>query len=188
MGHAMPVSHQSSLSISNKYEEKVKASGMSADTLSKVVLDTSALFSMQDLPPDTEAYVTPGVLRELEKYGDRRAEMWGELLRVSEPSPMSLKKVKDAASRTGDSTRISPTDAEVLALALDLQAIVLTDDYSLQNLAAYLSVPYRTVGLKGIKEVRKWRWRCVGCGKVYDKEMPDCPICGSKLKSTLSKK
>lgn len=161
---------------------------MSAAEPSKVVLDTSALFAMQDLPPDLEAYATPGVLRELEKYGDRRAGLWGEMLKVSEPSPASLRKVKEAGSRSGDSTRLSPTDAEVLALAMDLGATVLTDDYSLQNLAAYLGVPYRPVGLKGIREVRKWRWRCVGCGKVFDKEMPECPVCGSRLKSTLSKK
>jgi UPF0271 protein len=161
---------------------------MKLDPPAKTVLDTSALFAMQDLPPDTEAYVTPGVLRELEKFGDKRADLWGELLKVSEPLPATLRKVMDAASRTGDSTRISPTDAEVLALALDLQATVLTDDYSLQNVAAYLGIPYRAVGLRGIKEIRKWRWRCTGCGKVFDKEHPDCPICGSKLKSTLSKK
>lgn len=152
------------------------------------VLDTSALFSMQDLPPGEEAFTTPGVLRELEKYGDRRAELWGDLLKVSEPTSASLKKVREGASRTGDSTRLSPTDAEVLALAMDLGAVILTDDYSLQNLATYLGIPYRPIGLKGIRDVRRWRWRCVGCGKVFDKEMPDCPVCGSKLRSTMSKK
>jgi endoribonuclease Nob1 len=161
---------------------------MSEPSPERLVLDTSAFFAMQDLPPGTETFVTQGVLKELEKYGDRRTGLWGDMLKVSEPTATSMRRVKEAASRSGDSTRLSPTDVEVLALALDLGATVLTDDYSLQNLAAYLGVPYRPVGLKGIKEVRKWRWRCTGCGKVFDKEHPDCPICGSKLKSTLSKK
>ena len=152
------------------------------------VLDTSALFSMQDLPPDVRCFTTPGVLKELEKFGDRRSELWGEMLTVSEPTSTSLRKVREASSRTGDSTRLSPTDIEVLALALELKAQVLSDDYSLQNLATYLGIPFKPVGLKGIKDLRRWRWRCIGCGKVFDKEMPDCPICGSKLKSTLSKK
>jgi endoribonuclease Nob1 len=152
------------------------------------VLDTSALFSMQDLPPGDRCFTTPGVIRELEKYGDRRADLWGEMLKVSEPTTGSLRKVREAASRTGDSTRLSPTDMEVLALALELEAQVLSDDYSLQNLAAYLGVPFRPVGLKGIKDLRRWRWRCIGCGRIFEKEMPDCPVCGSKLKSTLSKK
>jgi UPF0271 protein len=154
----------------------------------RYVLDTSALFSMQDLPPDGDSFTTPGVLRELLKYGDRRVELWGELLSVSEPTSSSLKKVRKASSRTGDSTRLSPTDTEVLALALELEAVVLTDDYSVQNLAAYLGVPYRPVGLEGIKDMRRWRWRCLGCGRVFEQEMPECPVCGSKLRSTMSKK
>lgn len=160
---------------------------MTSSAQDRLVLDTSALFSMQDLPSGAEAYTTPGVLLELEKYGDRRASLWGDLLRVSEPTSSNLRKVKEAASRTGDSTRLSPTDAELLALALDLQAVLLTDDYSLQNLATYLGVPYRPVGLSGIRDVRRWRWRCIGCGRVFDEEQPDCPVCGSRLRSTLSK-
>lgn len=152
------------------------------------VLDTSALFSMQDLPSDSRCFTTPGVLKEMEKYGDRRAGLWGDLLIVSEPTSTSLRKVKEASSRTGDSTRLSPTDMEVLALALELKAQVLSDDYSLQNLATYLGIPFRPVGLKGIKDLRRWRWRCIGCGRIFEKEMSECPVCGSKLKSTMSRK
>jgi endoribonuclease Nob1 len=152
------------------------------------VLDTSALFSMQDLPHEARCFTTPGVIKELDRYGDRRSDLWGELLTVSEPTAASMRRVREAASRTGDSTRLSPTDVEVLALALELEALVLSDDYSLQNLATYLGIPFKPVGLKGIKDLRRWRWRCTGCGRIYEKEMPDCPVCGSKLKSTLSKK
>ncbi len=152
------------------------------------VLDTSALFSMQDLPSDARCFSTPGVLRELAKYGDRRVDLWGELLTISEPTSESVRKVKEAASRTGDSTRLSPTDVEVLALALELNAQVLSDDYSLQNVATYLGIPFKPIGLRGIKDLRKWLWRCTGCGRVFDKEMPECPVCGSKLRSTMSRK
>jgi UPF0271 protein len=153
----------------------------------KLVLDTSALFAMQDLPPGAEVCVTPGVLAELKKYKDRRVDLWGELLKVSEPSAEAMKKVKKAAQRTGDSGRISPTDAEVLALALDLGATVMTDDYSIQNLAAYLGVPFFPIGTKGIKQMFRWRWRCTGCGRLLDKEYPECPVCGSPLKSVRSR-
>lgn len=152
------------------------------------VLDTSALFSMQGLPSDARCFTTPGVLRELKKHGDKRAELWGDMLTVSEPTSSSLRKVREASSRTGDSTRLSPTDIEVLALALELNAQVFSDDYSLQNVAAYLGIPFRPIGLKGIDDVRRWRWRCTGCGRVFDKEMQECPVCGSRLRSTLSRK
>ncbi|MDD1770822.1 MAG: nucleic acid-binding protein [Methanomassiliicoccales archaeon] len=160
---------------------------MSAET-ERLVLDTSALFSMEDLPQGAEVYVTPSVLEELEKYKDRRIERWGELLRTSEATKASIKKVKEAAQSTGDIARVSPTDVEVLALAMDLGAMLLTDDYSIQNLAAYLGVPYRPVGLKGIRKVFKWKYKCVGCGRVFDTEMPECPVCGSKLRTVRSRK
>ena len=146
----------------------------------RIVLDTSALFSMEQLPADVEAFVTPGVIKELERYKDRRASLWGELLHVSEASKASIARVRKAATETGDSTRISPTDAEVIALALDLEAELLTDDYSVQNVASHLQMSFRPVGIKAIKEVRKWRWRCTGCGKVFDKEMSECQVCGGR--------
>lgn len=152
----------------------------------KYVLDTSALFSMQDLPPD--AVTTPGVIAELRKYADPRLRYWDELLKVSPPSTASLEAVRKAAESTGDDARLSPVDMEVLALALDLKAVLLTDDYSIQNLARVLHVPYQGVGLKGIKEVLEWKYRCKGCGKLFDKNQPDCPICGSELRSVRARR
>lgn len=153
----------------------------------RLVLDTSALFSMEDLPPGSEAFVTPSVVSELEKYKDRRLERWGDLLRTSEPTSTAIKKVKEAAQRTGDAGRISSTDLDVLALALDMEAVLLTDDYSIQNLAAYLGIVYRPVGMKGIKRVLKWKYKCIGCGRIFDKEIKECPICGSSLRTVRSR-
>ena len=152
----------------------------------KYVLDTSALFSMEDLP-EGEVFVTSSVVKELEKFKDRRLERWGELLRTSEPTSASIKKVKEAARKTGDSGRVSPTDVEVLALAIDMEATLLTDDYSIQNLAAVLSIPYKSVGMRGIKKVFKWKYRCSGCGRVYDVQHEECPTCGSALRSVRSR-
>jgi UPF0271 protein len=154
----------------------------------RLVLDTSALFSMEDLPPEADVFVTPSVLNELRKYKDRRVERWGDLLRASEATKASITKVKEAAQRTWDIARVSLTDVEVIALAIDLNAVLLTDDYSIQNLAVYLGVAYRPVGMKGISKVLKWRYKCVGCGRVFDKEMPECPVCGSALRTVRSRK
>lgn len=151
----------------------------------KHVLDTSALFSMQDLPP--EPITVPGVITELKKYDDPRLRYWEDRLMVSEPSSASMEKVKEAAARTGDDARLSPVDMEVLALALEVKGVVLTDDYSIQNLARVLHLEYKAVGLRGIKEVIVWKYRCRGCGRVYETNMPDCPICGSALRSVRSR-
>lgn len=151
----------------------------------KHILDTSALFAMQDLPP--EPVTTPGVISELRKYGDPRLRYWEDRLIVSEPSSASMERVEKAAAETGDDARLSPVDMEVLALAMDQSGVILTDDYSIQNLARVLGLDYRAVGFKGIKEVMTWKYRCRGCGRTFDKNMPDCPICGSALRSVRSK-
>jgi UPF0271 protein len=153
----------------------------------KYVLDTSALFAMQDLPSG-EVYVTPGVVAELRKYEDPRLRYWEDLMTVTEPTSATLNKVREAAKGTGDDARLSPTDIEVLALAIDLKAMLLTDDYSIQNLARVVGVKYQGVGMKGIKEVVKWKYRCTGCRKEWDENYPDCPVCGSKLRSYRSRK
>jgi UPF0271 protein len=151
------------------------------------VLDTSALFSLQDLPPG-EVNVTPGVVRELKKHQDPRLRFWEDVWKVTCPSAEALHLVKGAARRTGDDARLSPTDIEVLALAIDLKARLLTDDYSIQNLARTLGVDHSGVGLRGIREVMHWRYRCTGCRKVWDENHPDCPVCGSPLRSFRSRK
>ncbi|MDD1771729.1 MAG: nucleic acid-binding protein [Methanomassiliicoccales archaeon] len=150
----------------------------------KVVLDTSALFGLEQVPPEWEAFITEGVLTELEKYGDRRAENLLAVLKVSQATSQTVRKVMQAAKGTGDSARLSPVDVEVLALALELEAVIITDDYSIQNLATVLKVAYRPSGMKGITKVIRWNYLCSGCGKVFKEQHPDCPVCGSPLRTT----
>jgi len=150
----------------------------------RVVLDTSGLFGLEQLPPDWEAFVTEGVLAELRRYGDRRAETLIPLLKVSQATSGSLAVVREAAGATGDSSRLSRTDMEVLALAYELKAPLVTDDYSIQNLAAVLKVEYIPRNMKGIAKVVRWNYLCTGCGRVFRESHPDCPVCGSPLRTT----
>ena len=87
-----------------------------------IVLDSSALFSMEDLP-DGDCVCPPGVIDELRKYKDRRLDLWGDMLRVSDCSPESMEKVKEEARKSGDLGRLSPVDLTVIALGLDLNGV-----------------------------------------------------------------
>jgi UPF0271 protein len=51
-----------------------------------------------------------------------------------------------------------------------------------------MGIEYETVGLKGIKKLVKWKVRCTGCGRIWDKEYPECPVCGSPLRTVRSKR
>jgi UPF0271 protein len=152
----------------------------------RYVLDTSALLSGKDLPADSEMYTSPKILEEL-KHGRmrRRLDFLIESgLRVVSPSEGKLKEVLSAAERSGDISRVSEADMEILGLAMELEATLLTDDYSIQNLASILGVDYKGISQDEIKETRKWRIRCKGCGRFWDTMHPSCPVCGSELKTT----
>lgn len=155
---------------------------MSRDAEHMLVLDSSALFAMDQLPEE-ESCCPPGVVRELTKYKDPRLELWGDMLRVSDCTQASIDRVMEFARKTGDSGRLSPVDVTVLALALDVNGTVLSDDYSIQNTARVMGIPCRGVGQTGIKKVEKWNYQCTGCKKWYKEKQDDCPICGSPMRA-----
>ena len=66
---------------------------------------------------------------------------------------------------------------------MDVGGTVMTDDYSIQNTARIMGIPYKAVGQAGIKKVEKWNYQCIGCGKWYKEKMDDCPICGSAMRA-----
>ena len=147
-----------------------------------IVLDSSALFSMEDLP-DGDCVCPPGVIDELRKYKDRRLDLWGDMLRVSDCSAESMDKVREEARKSGDLGRLSPVDLTVIALGLDLDGVVYSDDYSIENVCTRLGIQYRPVGTGGIRKVEKWNYQCIGCKKWFKEKMDECPICGSPMKA-----
>jgi len=149
------------------------------------VLDTSVLFYGKDIPQGFECVITPGVVRELNREGmsERLELLLATRIRISEPSKRSLKRVEEEARKTGDSRRLSQTDQELLALALDLGYELLTDDYSIQNLATAMGIPARGFDQKGIEEVFEWQSKCRGCGKVFPADVRVCDVCGSETRT-----
>ena len=69
-------------------------------------------------------------------------------------------------------------------IARELGGTVLTDDYSIQNVASRLGIPYEVILERGIREVVRWRYRCTGCGKFFEKPTKECPVCGARVKTT----
>ena len=151
-----------------------------------IILDSSAFFSMDGLPEE-EHVCPPGVIKELEKYKDPRLSLWGDMIRVSDCSAESMDRVKEAATKSGDIGRLSPVDMTVIALALDVNGTIWSDDYSIQNVARILGLGFKPIGMKGIQKVVKWNYQCIGCHKWYKEKMSECPICGSPMKGCRRK-
>jgi UPF0271 protein len=150
----------------------------------KLILDTTALLSGKEFPG--ELYTSARILREARGKGlDARGEaMVSAKVTVVEPDAQALLEIGEAALRTGDAPRLSDPDVQVLALALDLGGVLVTDDYSLQNVARELGVEYMPAGLEGIREAVRWFYRCSGCGRYWQDPLKVCPVCGSKVRTT----
>lgn len=148
------------------------------------VLDSSALFYGKEAPAGFECVITPGVVRELERQemGQRLELLLATKIRVLSPSEKSVLKVTEKSKETGDVRRLSRTDVEIIALALELGYELISDDYSVQNVARVMGVPFRGSEQKGIQQVFRWQARCTGCGKVFEAEVRECDVCGSKTR------
>ncbi|UCF07760.1 MAG: hypothetical protein JSW28_08990 [Thermoplasmata archaeon] len=151
----------------------------------KYVLDTSAILSGKDFSADFQLYSTPKIVDEI-AHGRMRRHLDYLLeagLRIMVPSEKVLQEVIECAKDSGDIGRVSEADMEVLGLAKELEAVLLTDDYSIQNLASILEVRYQGIAQEGIKETFEWRFRCRGCGRYFEKMYEACPVCGSAIKT-----
>jgi len=154
----------------------------------RLVLDTSALLSGREF--EGELFITPGVLRELRKQGatPQLDAFLDAKVRILTPGNQSVKKISAKAEETGDTRRLSPTDVSLLALAVELEATLVTDDYSIQNVAKALGISYEAVMQSPIKEEVHWRYRCTGCLRFWPEWHDACPVCGAALKTSRSRK
>jgi UPF0271 protein len=153
----------------------------------KVVLDTSAIIYLQDFRKFEEIYTTDSVIREAK---DKISAMKTSAINIKiiEPSKKSVNEIENVAKKTGDLEKLSRTDIEVLALAKELKATIVSDDYSVQNVAKKIGVEFIPVFNKGIKELFTWKKFCLSCKKYLKNELNECPTCGSKLKRVPKKK
>ena len=149
----------------------------------KRVLDASALLTGRQFPGDL--LTVPGVLREVQRHGMTLPleALLATQVRVVTPAAAALERVRAASEDTGDAHRLSPTDRDLLALALQEEATLVSDDYSIQNLARTLGVPYEPVLTPGIRETWRWTYRCTGCGRMWPEWHEECPVCGAALRT-----
>lgn len=136
-----------------------------------------------------EIVTVPAVTAELEsRESGRRLDV--EDVTVLEPSDTAIKKVKDAAQGLGED--LSATDRQVVALALEHDATVVSDDYGVQNVAEALDVNYVGFRKDEISEQITWMYRCSGCGNTFDVEdigdTRTCPECGGTVEKVPGEK
>ncbi len=165
-----------------------------------LVIDTSALISGFDPSAvNEEAYSVPRVKDELLDGSIMKmrfnASIESGRLKLIDPSQKYIDIAKEASREVGDAGSLSEADIEVIALAVQLkdcgyEAVVLTDDYSIQNVAEKLELNFAPLANLGIRYYLSWIYYCPACGKKYppDRKIILCENCGMQLKRRPVKK
>ncbi len=158
------------------------------------MLDTSAFIAGFDpLSVNDMQYSVPSVRKELAPNSMPMvrfsAAVENRRLRVRSPKPAFLAEVREASKNVGDVLYLSEADLDVLALALELKALghhtlIVTDDYSIQNVADQIEVDFTSLMTYGIRFRFNWILYCPACYKKYpsDYKFKVCEVCGTKLK------
>jgi UPF0271 protein len=112
----------------------------------------------------------------------------GKLLERT-PTDASLAEVDKSSEVVGDIRFLSETDKQVLALALELkhqgeEPLVVTDDYSIQNVSNQLGLEFAPLMTFGIRYRLNWIIYCPACHRQYpaDYKLKACQTCGTEVK------
>lgn len=168
------------------------AQGSSVERKPTLVLDAAAFLAGTPDFSRGRFLTVRGVIDELGTNFIVKARlqvaMESKRLSVYEPSEDQVSTILKQASLSGDMKKLSPTDIQLLATAFSERSrgsrvIMVSDDYSLQNVARQLGIETLGVILPGIKTTLNWLWYCSSCHRVYDSSPPgNCLFCGGEVK------
>ncbi|MHA1754056.1 MAG: NOB1 family endonuclease [Candidatus Odinarchaeia archaeon] len=157
-----------------------------------LVIDTSGFIGgfMPSLKT-VKIFTVPSVINEIESNIILKEIIFNAinkgLIEVLEPTKNSVLKVIEVSKITGDLSKLSKTDIDILALGLDLkhkyEIVILSDDYAIQNTSLKIGLKFKNIREKGIRQLINWVKYCPGCYKTYEDNLTEyCDVCGSKLK------
>tara|TARA_B100001750_G_scaffold233208_1_gene233145 strand:+ start:212 stop:679 length:468 start_codon:yes stop_codon:yes gene_type:complete len=155
------------------------------------VLDSSAFYAGIPFSSNEPSYITSLVYNEIEhiKKDHDAIQILIETKRltINEPEDRFVTSTIDAAKKSGDFSNLSDEDISTIALSLQLNADLVTDDFAVSNVAKSINIKVIPVMTNGIKNVVIWKYYCPGCKTNFSK-ITECPRCGNKLKRKAMKR
>ena len=154
------------------------------------VLDATAFYA--GIPfTSSDSFITTSIVYEeiqhiKSKHGALEMLLQTNRLQIRDPSQEYILKVKNTAEKTGDKLTISEQDISIIALSLENNAELITDDFAVMNIAKQLEIQTLSLMTQGINSIGKWISYCSVCGKEFSNKK-ECPICGSELNRKLVK-
>jgi len=154
------------------------------------ILDASAFYAGVPFRSSNDCYTTSLVYDEI-KHIKKNHDALGTLLetnrlKIREPDKESTKTAIIAAKDTGDFPQLSKQDISIIALCIEMNGEIISDDFAISNVAKNLGLKISPIMTQGIKDVGKWIHYCPGC-RTNHTNKKECPMCGTPLKRKLLK-
>ena len=159
----------------------------SQESAFRYALDAGAFYTgLIFLSSTYRYYTTQAVFDEVKhikrSHGAIEALIESNTLQILNSDRNSIEKVVAAARRTGDYAKLSDADISIIALALQLEIVLVTNDYAVANVATTLKIPVKSVGSKGVTHTRRWIAYCSACGRAFGPNAKECRLCGNRLR------
>ncbi len=154
------------------------------------ILDASAFYAGVPFRSSSDCYTTSLVYEEI-KHIKKNHDAIGMLLetnrlKIRDPSKESIKAAVKAAKSTGDFPQLSKQDISIIALCIELNGEIISDDFAISNVIKNLDLKISPIMTQGIRDVGKWIHYCPGC-RTNHTNGKECPACGTPLKRKLLK-
>ena len=154
------------------------------------VLDSSAFYAGIPFSSQSTHYVTTLVFDEIKHIKKNHNALQilidSNRLLVRQPQADFQERVEKCAQKTGDIHSLSKQDISCIALSLELNTELISDDFAVLNVSNKLGINTIPLMTNGIKVVGKWIFYCPACKKDFSDEK-NCLLCGNKLKKKLVK-
>ena len=149
------------------------------------VLDSSAFYAgipfSSSEPSVTTSYVYNEIKHIKKDHDAVQILIETRRLTISDPDHRFIITVNNAAKKSGDLPNLSQEDISIIALSLQLNAELITDDFAVSNVAKNLSIKVIPIMTSGIKKIVTWIYYCPGCKTDFSKTT-NCPNCVNRLK------
>lgn len=159
-----------------------------------IIIDTSAFLAGFDpFSFNQDMLTVPKVQAEIQRNSTIKTRIETAIesgkLKVKLPKEAFSIMIKNIANQAGDAYKLSEADSQLLALAMEEKAEgylpqIITDDYSIQNVAKQAQIEFVAIATFGIKRVLDWIRYCPACHKKYpnNTKTKECLVCGTELK------
>ncbi len=154
------------------------------------ILDASAFYAGVPFRSSDDYYTTSLVYDEIrhikKNHGALEILLETNRLKIRESNKESTEVAIKAAKDTGDFPQLSKQDISIIALCIEMNGEIISDDFAISNVVKNLGLKISPIMTQGIKDVGKWIHYCPGC-RTNHTNGKECPMCGTPLKRKLLK-